>query len=59
MLKKVRDKPPLMGSIAKDTKFSDELEAVVQHCLERDPDKRYQSVAELGQAWKQFESSKN
>lgn len=54
MLRKVREKPPLMGSIAKDLKFSDDLEAVVQRCLERDPDQRYQSVAELGQAWKQF-----
>lgn len=58
MLKKMRDKPPLMGSIAHDVKFSDELEAVVQRCLERDPERRYPSVAELGQAWKQFESSK-
>ncbi len=57
MLKKMRDKPPLMGSIAHDIKFSDELEAIVQRCLERDPDKRYQSVAELGQAWKAIDSA--
>jgi serine/threonine protein kinase len=56
MLKKLRDRPPLMGSIAKDIKFSDELEAIVQRCLERDPDKRYQTVAELGAAWKAIDS---
>lgn len=57
MMRKMRDKPPLMGSVAQDLKFSDELEAVVQRCLERDPDKRYKTVAELGEAWKQFDSA--
>jgi serine/threonine-protein kinase len=57
MLRKLRDKPPLMGAIAKDVKFSDELEAIVQRCLERDPDKRYQTVAELGAAWKAIDSA--
>lgn len=57
MLKKLRDKPPLMGSVAKDIKFSDELEAIVQRCLERDPDKRYQTVAELGAAWRAIDSA--
>jgi serine/threonine-protein kinase len=57
MLRKLRDKPPLMGSVAEDIKFSDELEAIVQRCLERDPDKRYQTVAELGAAWKALDSA--
>jgi serine/threonine-protein kinase len=41
---------PLLPPRVKNPSFPAEVEAVLLRCLQKDPDKRYQTMAELGQA---------
>lgn len=42
--------PPTFATSAPDLKLPAEIEAIVMRCLEKNPDKRYQSMAELKDA---------
>lgn len=42
--------PPTFATSAPDLKMPPEIEAIVMRCLEKDPDKRYQSMAEMKDA---------
>jgi serine/threonine protein kinase len=45
----VNEPPPKLSDVV-DENFSDKLENVVARCLEKDPDKRFQTTAELAKA---------
>lgn len=50
MLKHINDPPPLFSAKFPDTQIPQPIEYVVRKCLEKSPDSRYQTVAELRQS---------
>ena len=54
MLKRVNEKAPTMNEVLGHEEFDREIEQVIARCLERDPGKRYQTVAELGDTLQQL-----
>ncbi|MBK9278314.1 MAG: serine/threonine protein kinase [Candidatus Obscuribacter sp.] len=54
MLKRVNEKAPTMNEALGHEEFDREIEEVIARCLERDPGRRYQTVAELGDTLQQL-----
>ena len=50
----ISDKPPSFKDVAPQKPIKKEIENIVMKCLEKDPQKRYQSMAELAEALNAF-----
>jgi eukaryotic-like serine/threonine-protein kinase len=50
MLRRVHEKAPSLISACPEGNFPEELDNIVSRCLKRDPDDRFQNVAEVAQA---------
>jgi serine/threonine-protein kinase len=48
--RQISEKPPSFQEVAPQKQISKEIEAIVMRCLEKDPQKRYESMADLGKA---------
>lgn len=52
--RQISDKPPSFKDVAPDRVVAKEMEKIVMRCLEKDPQKRFQSMSELNQALSSF-----
>jgi len=48
--RQISEKPPSFKDVAPQKQISKEMEAIVMRCLEKDPQKRYESMADLAKA---------
>jgi serine/threonine protein kinase len=48
--RQIAEKPPSFKEVCPQNKVSKEIESIVMRCLEKDPLKRFQSMADLGKA---------
>lgn len=52
--RQISDKVPTFKEVAPAKQIKKEIEAIVMRCLEKDPQKRYESMEELGKALSKF-----
>jgi eukaryotic-like serine/threonine-protein kinase len=52
--RQISEMPPSFKEVAPSKHISKEIESIVMRCLEKDPQKRYQSMADLGKAINTF-----
>jgi tRNA A-37 threonylcarbamoyl transferase component Bud32/tetratricopeptide (TPR) repeat protein len=59
MYKHINERPPLFKTVAKDRNISSSLERVVMQMLEKEPDNRYQSAADVKRDLELISQGKN